>query len=68
MTTKSATRNGIIHGGLENGMIDRNTKRYPDFDAMLAPCKFFPTQEEYQLCVDSFLSIQVIFRKWTCRR
>ena len=54
MTAKSATRNGILHGGLENGMIDRNTKSYPDFDVMLATCKLDPTDEEYKLCIDSF--------------
>ena len=54
MTAKSATRNGILHGGLENGMIDRNTKRYPDFNAMLATCKLDPSNKEYKLCIDSF--------------
>ena len=54
MTSKAVTRDNILHGGLENGIIDRKLQKYPDFDAILTTCKLDPTKEEYQLCVNSF--------------
>jgi hypothetical protein len=54
MTTKAVTRGNILHGFEANGVIDQNTKRFPDFDKILATCRMLPTQEEYDLCVRSF--------------
>ena len=61
MTAKSVTRDNIIHGVLENGMLDSKQFRYPDFDKMLATCRRDPTKDEYKLCVDSF---PVLFKKY----
>ena len=55
MTAKSVTRDNIIHGVLENGMLDSKQFRYPDFDKMLATCRLDPTKDEYKLCVNPFL-------------
>ena len=49
MASKEVTRNNIIHGGIQNGIIDNKMYRYPDFDKMLATCRLDPTVEEYQL-------------------
>ena len=54
MASKAVTRNNIIHGGVQNGMIDNKMFRYPDFDKMLATCRLDPTVEEFQICVDTF--------------
>ena len=54
MTTKEVTRNDIIHGFVENGMIDFDNKRFPDFNNILATCRKDPTVEEYKLCETHF--------------
>ena len=54
MTAKAVNRDNIIHGILENGMLDSKQFRYPDFNKMLATCRRDPTEDEYKLCVDSF--------------
>ena len=54
MTTKAAIYDNINCGFKENGMIDRKTNRYPDFNNILATCRMNPTKEEYALCVNSF--------------
>ena len=35
MTTKAVTRNNIIYGFVENGMIDFENNRFPDFKNIL---------------------------------
>ena len=45
-TTKSVTRNNIIHGFVENGMIDFENNRFPDFNKILETCRKDPTVEE----------------------
>ena len=54
MTSKAITRDNIIHGVVENGMLDKNFFRYPDMNKILATCRRDPTNAEYKLCVDSF--------------
>ena len=39
MVTKSATRDNIQHGFLENSLIDSRHKRYPDFIKILSTRK-----------------------------
>ena len=47
MTSKAVTRNNILHGFKENGMVDSKLLRYPDFDKMLATCRLYPIIKEY---------------------
>ena len=54
MITKSATRDNILHGFLENGMLDHKCKWYPNFNSMLAMWRTNPTKDEYKLCTDKF--------------
>ena len=54
MTVRAATKNNIIRGFRENGMIDCNVGLYPDFHQMLATCKQKIEVENYDLCVRSF--------------
>ena len=61
MTSKAATRENIIHGALQNGMLDANLFRYPDFNKILATCRRDPTESEYQLCIDAF---PILFDKY----
>ena len=50
MSSKAMTFEGITHGFLEGGYIDRQHMRYPDFDKLLATCRTDPTKAEYELC------------------
>ena len=50
MSSKATTFEGITHGFLEGGYIDKQYMRYPDFDKILATCGTDPTKEEYELC------------------
>ena len=54
MTTKSVTRNNIIHGFVENRMIDFENSRFPDFNKILEICRKDPTIEEYKMCETQF--------------
>ena len=54
MTTQVVTINNIIHGFVDNGMIDFDNNRFPDFDKILAKCRTEPTVEEYKLCETRF--------------
>ena len=63
MTSKAVTRDNVIHGFKENGMIDSKLFRFPDFDKMLATCRKDPTDSEYQLCIDSFPHLFKIYQE-----
>ena len=54
MTTKAVTRNDIIHGSVENGMIDFENNRFPDFNNILATFRKDRAVEEYKLCETHF--------------
>ena len=43
MTTEAVTRNNIIHGFVENGMIDFYNKKLPYFNKILVTCRKDPT-------------------------
>ena len=55
MTAKADTRNNIIHGFKQNGMIDAEKAMYSDFEVMFATCRISISAKEYKLCVNSFL-------------
>ena len=57
MSGKAVTRENILHGFLANGVIDKETKRFPDFDKILSTCRLLPSTEEYNLCVRSFATL-----------
>mmetsp|Transcript_4826 Transcript_4826/g.7450 ORF Transcript_4826/g.7450 Transcript_4826/m.7450 type:complete len:135 (-) Transcript_4826:532-936(-) len=62
--TRACTSKGILHGFLENGMIDSNTKRYPDYDRMLATCRSDISEQQYNLCLISFPTLlKIILEK-----
>ena len=63
MTAKAVTRDNVLHGFKENGMIDTKLFRFPDFNKMLATCRMDPTESEYKLCVDSFPHLFKIIKK-----
>ena len=48
------TRNNIIHGFVENEMIDFENNRCPDFNMIVATCRKDPIVEEYKLCDTHF--------------
>ena len=54
ISIRAMTRNNIVHGFLENGMIDRQFVRYPDFNKLLSTCRTNPTKDEYDLCIKAF--------------
>ena len=54
MSTQACTHDNIHHGFRENGMSDRLFKRYPDFYDLLATCRLDPTNEEMNICKNSF--------------
>jgi hypothetical protein len=54
MSGKACTRQNILHGFEANGVIDKESKRFPDFDQILATCRKLPTDAEYELCHRSF--------------
>ena len=54
MVTKAVTYPNVIHGFKENGMIDSEFMRFPDFEKILATCRRDPTKEEFNLCINSF--------------
>ncbi len=51
---KAATSNNIMHGFLSNGIVDKATTRFPDFEVILATLGQPMKVEEYKLIVDSF--------------
>ena len=48
------TRNNIIHGFVENGMIDFDNNRFPYFKHILETFRKDPAVEEYKLCETHF--------------
>ena len=64
ITTKSVTRNNIIHSFVENGMVDFENNRFPDFKNILETRKKDTTVEGYKLCETCFTycSIPCIFK------
>ena len=48
------TRNNIIHGFVENGMIDFENNMFPDFNNILESFRKDPEVEEYKLCETHF--------------
>eukprot|EP00957_Ditylum_brightwellii_P126534 9644342-Ditylum_brightwellii.AAC.1 len=54
MTTRAATQSNIQIGFTSDGIIDKEFKRYPDFNKMLATCRRNPIKEEYKKCINSF--------------
>ena len=56
-TTKSVTRNNIIHGFVENGMIDFDNNRFPYFKHILETFRKDPAVDEYKLCETHFLCL-----------
>ena len=53
----SVSARAIKDGFLENGMIDKDSHSFPDFNAMLATCCRDPKIEEYEVCRNSFPSL-----------
>ena len=63
MTAKAVTRDNVLHGFKENGIIDTKFFRFPDFNKMLATCRMDPTESEYKLCVDTFPHLFKIYQE-----
>ena len=49
ITTKTVTKNNIIHDFVENGMIDFDNKKLPYFNKILVTYRKDPTVEDYKL-------------------
>ena len=67
MKTQTITRNNIMHGFKENGMIDSKSLTYPNFDKILATCRLDPTTSEYELYKNLFPKLLELYKEiWIC--
>ena len=63
VTTKAVTCDNVMHGFLEAGYIDTKKIQHQDFNKILRTFLRDPTNDEYNLCKDSFKDFMKFYLK-----